>query len=295
MLGAIIGDVVGSRYEFGGMKGKSFPMFHPMCTFTDDTVCTIAVAKTLIDNYPISYSEEGLEKIKKDLVENFKYFVKKNPNCGYGRNFYYWATGHYKNGYKPYNSWGNGSGMRVSPVGWIANSIEEVKKLSKAVSEVTHNHPEGIKGAEAIAMCIYMARYGKTKEEIKEYIYDNYYPELDYLDYEELLETYEFDVSCQGSVPQAVFCFLIGESFNDVIKTAVSIGGDSDTIACMAGAIAEAYYKDKQDITPTIKKFNESIEFPKEFVDIVNSFLKIVNNRSYKLIYNSLAGKHPIR
>ena len=291
MLGAIIGDVVGSRYEFGGMKGKSFPMFHPMCTFTDDTVCTIAVAKTLIDNYPVDYSEEGLNKIKKDLIENFKYFVKKYPDCGYGRNFYYWATGHYKNGYKPYNSWGNGSGMRISPVGWIANSEDEVKKLSKAVSEVTHNHPEGIKGAEAITMCIYMARLGKTKEEIKEYIYDNYYPELDYLDYEELLETYEFDVSCQGSVPQAIFCFLIGEGFNDVIKTAVSIGGDSDTIACMAGAIAEAYYKDKQDITPTIKKFNENISFSKEFVDITNNFLKLVKNNSYELEYKPMAGK----
>ena len=197
------------------------------------------------------------------------------PNYGYGGSFFDWAMSESN---EPYNSWGNGSGMRISPVGWIANSIEEVKKLSKAVSEVTHNHPEGIKGAEAIAMCIYMARIGKTKEEIKEYIYDNYYPELDYLDYEELLDTYEFDVSCQGSVPQAIFCFLIGESFNDVIKTAVSIGGDSDTIACMAGAIAEAYYKDKQDITPTIKKFNESIPFPNEFVDITNNFLKLIKN-----------------
>ncbi|MDO5440698.1 MAG: ADP-ribosylglycohydrolase family protein, partial [Erysipelotrichaceae bacterium] len=223
---------------------------------------------------------------------NFKHFVEEYPNYGYGGSFYNWAMSDSK---EPYNSWGNGSAMRVSSVGWIANSIEEVKKLSKAVSEVTHNHPEGIKGAEAIAMCIYMARLGKTKEEIKEYIYDNYYPELDYLDYEELLDTYEFDVSCQGSVPQAIFCFLIGEAFNDVIKTAVSIGGDSDTIACMAGSIAEAYYKDKQDITPTIKKFNENIEFPKEFVDITNSFLKLVKNNSYKLEYNSMAGKKVYR
>lgn len=288
MLGAIIGDVVGSRYEFANIKSKSFPMFHPVCTFTDDTVCTIAVAKTLIDNSPIDYSDEGLNKIKKDLVDNFKHFVEEYPNYGYGGSFFKWAM---SDSNEPYNSWGNGSGMRISPVGWIADSEEEVKKLSKAVSEVTHNHPEGIKGAEAIAMCIYMARLGKTKEEIKEYIYDNYYPELDYLDYEELLDTYEFDVSCQGSVPQAIFCFLIGENFNDVIKTAVSIGGDSDTIACMAGAIAEAYYKDKQDITPTIKKLNENIEFPKEFVEITNNFLKLVKNDSYKLVYNSMAGK----
>ena len=292
MLGAIIGDVVGSRYEFANIKSKSFPMFHPVCTFTDDTVCTIAVAKTLIDNYPIDYSDEGLNKLKKNLVENFKHFVEEYPNYGYGGSFFNWAMSDNK---EPYNSWGNGSGMRISPVGWIANNIDEVKKLSKAVSEVTHNHREGIKGAEAIAMCIYMARIGKTKEEIKEYIYDNYYPILDYLDYEELLDTYEFDVSCQGSVPQAIFCFLIGEGFNDVIKTAVSIGGDSDTIACMAGSIAEAYYKDKQDITPTIKKFNENIEFPKEFVEITNSFLKLVKNNSYKLEYNSMAGKKVYR
>lgn len=292
MLGAIIGDVVGSRYEFANIKSKSFPMFHPVCTFTDDTVCTIAVAKTLIDNSPIDYSDEGLNKIKKDLINNFKHFVEKYPNYGYGGSFFEWAMSDSK---EPYNSWGNGSGMRISPVGWIANSEEEVKKLSKAVSEVTHNHLEGIKGAEAIAMCIFMARLGKTKDEIKEYIYDNYYPELDYLDYEELLDTYEFDVSCQGSVPQAIFCFLIGEGFNDVIKTAVSIGGDSDTIACMAGAIAEAYYINKQDITPTIKKFNENISFPKEFVDITNNFLKLIKNDSYKLEYKPMAGKKVYR
>lgn len=280
MVGALIGDAVGSRYEYLNIKSKSFPLFHPVCTYTDDSVCTIAVAKTLIDNYPINYNDKGLNKIKEDLIDNFKYFVNKYPDSGYGSNFYKWGISDSR---EPYNSYGNGSAMRISPVGWIANSEEEVKKLSKAISEVTHNHSEGIKGAEAVAMCIYMARNHKTKEDIKEYIYDNYYPILDYLDYEELVETYEFDVSCQGSVPEAIYCFLLGKSFKDTIKTAVSIGGDSDTIACIAGSIAEAYYKNVGDIASVIKKYNKYIDLPKEFVEITNKFLELTNNNLYRL------------
>jgi len=286
MIGAIIGDIVGSRYEFYNIKNKDFPLFHPVCTFTDDSVCTIAVAKTLLDNYPIDYSEDGLNKIKTDLVNKLIDFVNRYPDYGYGGNFYSWAM---SDNHEPYNSWGNGSGMRVSPVGWFANTKEEVIKLSKAVSEVTHNHPEGIKGAEAIAMCIFMARNGKTKEEIKEYIYDYYYPEIDYLDYDELVETYEFDVSCQGSVPEAIYSFLISNDYEDTIKTAVSIGGDSDTIACMAGSIAEAYYK---DISKTVEKLNKNISLPQEFVEIINKFFDITNNNLYRLEYNPKAGKN---
>lgn len=282
MIGAIIGDVVGSRFEFDNIKNKSFDLFHSSCTFTDDTVCTIAVAKALIDNYPIDYSKKGLEKIKKDVVDNFVSYCNRYKDRGYGGTFYNWLNG--MNDYQPYNSWGNGSAMRISPVGWFADSIEEIKKLSKAVSEVTHDHYEGIKGAEAVAVSIFMARNGKTKEEIKEYIYDNYYPELNYLDYNELVDTYTFDVSCQGSVPQAIFCFLISKDFKDAIKTSVSIGGDTDTIACMAGGIAEAYYKEKEDLSLVINDFCKMNYLPKEFIEIVNKFNKIINNNSYKLV-----------
>lgn len=290
MIGAIIGDVVGSRYEFCNYKSKDFPLFHPVSTFTDDTVCTIAVARTLINHYPIDYSQENLDIIKNDLIANLVLYGSHYPDRGYGARYFDWLNG--KTNFKPYNSYGNGSAMRVSPVGWIARTEEEVKILSKLTAEVTHNHPEGIKGAEAIAMCIFMARNGKSKKEIKEYIYDHYYPELDYFDYDELVETNEFDETCQGSVPQAIYCFLISKSFSDALKTAVSIGGDSDTIADMTGAIAEAYYKDRMDISPIIKKFNKEIEFPKDFVNTVNEFLELVGNNSYRLTYNPVAGKH---
>lgn len=289
MVGALIGDAVGSRYEFYNTRTKDFNLFHPVCTFTDDTVCTIAVAKTLIDHYPIDYSLKNLEVIKNDLIKNLIDFGKRYPNVGYGPRFYNWLNG--KTNYKPYNSLGNGSAMRVSPVGWIAKNEEEVKILSKLTAEVTHNHPEGIKGAQALAMCIYMARKGKTKREIKEYIYDNYYPILNYFDYDELVLNNKFHSTCTESVPQAIYCFLISKNFSDAVKTAVSIGGDSDTIANMSGAIAEAYYKDKIDISPVVRKFNEKIFLPKEFVDITNDFLKTIKNDSYKLEYNPMAGK----
>lgn len=273
MLGAIIGDVVGSRYEFYNYRGKDFELFHPVCRFTDDTVCTMAVAKTLIDHYPIEYNDEYLEIVKNDLIANLVKFGRNYPDRGYGSKYFKWLHG--VNGYKPYNSFGNGSAMRVSSVGWLANSEKEVKTLSKLTAEVTHNHKEGIKGAEAVAMCIYLARIGKTKKEIKEYIYEYYYPEINYFKYEELRKTNTFDVTCQGSVPEAIYCFLISKSFTDAIKIAISIGGDSDTIACMAGSIAEAYYKDKTNMDSLTKRLYKEVEIPEEFKEIINKFLEI--------------------
>lgn len=275
MLGAIIGDTVGSRYEWRNHKSKDFELFHKSCRFTDDSACTMAVAETLMKHYPIDYSDEGLNSLKKDLIENFIKYVKTYPDVGYGGSFYRWATE--EGDHKPYNSWGNGSGMRVSPVGWMVNSEEEVLKLVEATAEVTHNHPEGIKGAQAVAMCIFMARKGKSKEEIKEYIYDRFYPILDYLDYDELVKTYRFDVSCQGSVPQAIYCFLISDSFEDAIRTAVSIGGDTDTIACMAGSIAEAYYQNDETYRLIDEFLSKNYLNDKE-KDIVEDFYKCVEN-----------------
>lgn len=272
MLGAIIGDVVGSRYEFANFRCKDFDLFHMVCDFTDDTVLTVAVAKTLINNYPFDLSEEGLTKIKSELVDNMLDYFEKYPKRGYGGRFFTWAA---KKLREPYYSYGNGSAMRVSSVGWLAKSIDEVKILSKTVSEVTHNHPEGIKGAEAVAVAIFMARQGSSKEEIKEYIYDHYYPELDYLEYNELVEYNRFNETCQGSVPQAIYCFCISESFEDAIRTAVSIGGDSDTIACMAGGIAEAYYQNEE--TEKIKReFLNKYYLPAEYLTIYKEFLDIV-------------------
>lgn len=241
MKGAIIGDMVGSVYDEQNIKTKDFDMFNIKNRMTDDSLLTIEITKALLKVYPLSFDEKMIKKIQAILIERFTVICIIRPEIGWGSDFFHWA--HTKDELKePYNSFGNGGAMRVSPVGWAANSIEEVKILSRAVTEITHNHPEGLKGAEAIAMSVYLARIGKTKKEIARYISDNYYPELLKLDYGELVRTYEFTTQAKNSVPQAIYCFLISTNFKDAIKTAVSIGGDSDTIASMCGAIAEAYY-----------------------------------------------------
>ena len=247
MLGAIIGDMVGSLYEFHPLKKKEFNIYNPKMRMTDDSLLTIAVARVLLKHYPIDYSKEGLEAIKKDLVAEFVRTWKQNRGAGWGGRFYDWCEHAAQTGEaEPYHSYGNGSGMRISPVGWIANSEEEVKMLSKAVTEITHNHPEGLKGAEAIAMAVFLARKGASKEQIKERMINDYYPEIGHLDFDDLVAHYEFSEICQKSVPQAIYCFLISNGLEDTIRNCIAAGGDCDTTAAMAGAIAEAYYqKDK--------------------------------------------------
>lgn len=273
MIGAIIGDMVGSIYEFHPIKSKEFNIYNKNMEMTDDSYLTIAVAKVLMNNYPIDYN--NLEKIKKELVNEFVQTVMKYPNAGYGGRFGKWArNAYYYNECAPYNSCGNGSAMRISPVGFISNSIEEVKKLSKAVSEITHNHPEGIKGAESVAMCIYLARIGKTKEEIKEYVINNYYPEIKDYDFDDLVKNYEFVEICQESCPQAIYCFLISNSFEDAIRNCIAIGGDCDTTGAMAGAIAEAYYW-KDGIDEFGKKFiNDMID--KDVIELNDKFNEMI-------------------
>ncbi len=248
MLGAIIGDMVGSAYESNPCKRKDFNIFDPRMRMTDDSYLTLAVAKVLSKHYPISYEKGNLALIQKELIEEFVNTWKKHKNAGFGAMFYNWCEEAISSSDmpKPYNSYGNGSAMRISPVGWIARSEEEVKLLSKTVTEITHNHIEGLKGAEAIAMCVYLALHGSTKEEIKERMIKDYYPLIAELDYDELVKNYVFSEICQKSVPQAICCFLISSSLEDTIRNCVGIGGDCDTTGAMAGAIAEAYYqKDK--------------------------------------------------
>ena len=247
MLGAIIGDMVGSLYEFHPIKRKEFEIFDNRMRMTDDSYCTLAVAKVLVDHYPFSFDEQSLKDIQSDLIKEFGRTWYQHRTCGFGGMFYRWCDKAFRTGYaEPYNSFGNGSAMRISPVGWMAKSEDEVKILSKTVTEITHNHPEGIKGAEAIAMAIFLARNGASKEEIRERMVDDYYPEILSLDFDELVEHYEFSEICQKSVPQAIYCFLISNSLEDTIRNCVAIGGDCDTTGAMAGAIAEAYYqKDK--------------------------------------------------
>jgi type I restriction enzyme M protein len=237
MLGAMIGDIAGSRFEWHNYKGKDFEFFSPDCQFTDDTVMTAAVADALM----ACNGDYG--NLSARAVTSMRDIGQKYPNCGYGGRFNHWM---FANNPHPYDSYGNGAAMRVSAAGFVASSLEEAKDLSFRVTSVTHNHPEGIKGAEATAVCIYMARHGASIPEIRAYIAGNYYP-LDKT-CDQIRPAYTFDVSCQGTVPQAITAFLESVSFEDAIRTAVSLGGDSDTLAAITGGIAEAYYGIPQEM-----------------------------------------------
>lgn len=230
MIGAIIGDVVGSRFEFQNIKTKEFDLIAQNSIFTDDTVLTIAVMD-ILNSGDTSYH---------NCVKLMQKWALKYPYAGYGSKFVFWKE---MKDPKPYNSCGNGSAMRVSAVGWFAKSEEEVKRLSKAVTEITHNHYEGLKGAEVTAMCIFKALHGATKKELRKYIV-SMYPEVSNLDYEELRRTYVHGPEiCQVTVPQALYCFLISKDFEDCLRTTISIGGDCDTTAAISCAVAEAFYK----------------------------------------------------
>ena len=256
MLGAIIGDIVGSRFEWHNHKSKDFKLFNSNCRFTDDTVMTIAIAKALLE------SKSDYSDLSEKTISNMQELGRKYPNVGYGGSFNCWLRAKKP---MPYNSWGNGAVMRISPVGFAARFMNEAKQLALKVTEVTHNHPEGLKGAEAIAVAIYMARIGKSKDEIKQYMEDNYYKAQTTV--EELQKTYKFDVSTQGSVPPALECFYESTSFEDCIRNAISIGGDSDTIGAIVGGLAEAYYGIPEDIK------NNAFEYlPDEFIKVIEEF-----------------------
>lgn len=232
IYGAIIGDIVGSRFEADNIKTKEFNLFSDECCFTDDSVMTIAVAKALYESKKNNY-----EDLTEQLLTWMHILGKSYPNAGYGGTFYYWLM---ENINEPYNSFGNGSAMRTSACGYIADSLDECLWLAKKCAEVSHNHEEGIKGAQAISGAIYLAKMGKSKDDIRRYISENFY-ELNF-SLDEIRDSYKFDVTCQGSCPQAIEAFLESESFEDTIRNAISIGGDSDTIAAMAGSIAAVYY-----------------------------------------------------
>ena len=243
MYGAIAGDFIGSPYEHHNIKTKDFPLFSEESRLTDDSVMTIAVADALITFFEYDNGTKDLsgdsdrEALKNRFYLGFRKWGMHYPNAGYGGAFYKWLH----TGGDPYNSWGNGSAMRVSPVAWYFEDINVVREAARISAEITHNHPEGIKGAEAIASAVFMARKGFLKKDIKEYITTEFGYDLSKT-IDQIRPDYTFDVSCQGSVPQAIRAFIDGIDFEDVVRNAVSIGGDSDTIACMAGAIAAAYY-----------------------------------------------------
>ena len=231
MLGAIIGDIAGSRFEWHNNKSKTFDLFTYRCKVTDDSIMSLAVAKAIVD------CKGNYTRLGEIAVKCMQEVGRQYPDCGYGGHFHKWIFA--KNPY-PYNSWGNGAAMRVSACGFAGESLQEVIMLSRAVTEVSHSHPEGIKGAEATAVATYLARTGSSIIEIRDHIDKHYYPMNFTLD--GIRDDYRFDVSCQGSVPQAIMAFLESTSFEDAIRNAISVGGDSDTIAAICGGIAEAYY-----------------------------------------------------
>lgn len=258
MIGAIYGDIAGSKYEFSNIRTKEFELLSKDCYFTDDTVCTIAFMDFLM-NAKVRNEEEATKYLRK--------WTRNYPGKGYGGHFASWI---YSDNPKPYGSYGNGSAMRISSVAYVAKDLDELKNLSDTVTIITHNAKEGMKGALVIATCIFMALHGKNKEDIKKYAISKY-PEIETFDYETLRKTYGFYEICQMSVPQAIYCFLISKDFKDCAKTTISIGGDCDTTAAMSCAIAEAYYGISEEDEEKAKSF-----LPKEMVEIIDKFEKYV-------------------
>ncbi|MEF8824619.1 MAG: ADP-ribosylglycohydrolase family protein [Desulfohalobiaceae bacterium] len=226
MLGAIAGDLVGSRFEARPTKNRDFELVTAQCRITDDSVLSLAVAQSLMDDIP--------------YADNLKAFFRRYPQAGYGGNFMLWAASGES---EPYYSFGNGSAMRVSTVGWYLNTEEDVLREAEQSAAVTHNHPEGIKGAQSVALAVFRARQARGKEAIKQEIEERFCYDLS-RSLRDIRPGYSFDVTCQGSVPEALIAFLEAEDFEDTLRNAVSLGGDSDTQACIAGAVAEALYGD---------------------------------------------------
>jgi len=237
MLGAIIGDIVGSRFEWNNIKTKEFDFLTYHCSVTDDSILSLAVAKAILN------CSGDYDKLGELAVKCMQEVGRPYPNCGYGGMFNTWM---YSDNPQPYNSFGNGAAMRVSACGFAASTLEEAKLHSKKVTEVTHNHPEGIKGAEATTVAIFLAKTGKNILEIRDYINDHYY--LMNFTLDGIRDSYEFSEICQDTVPQAIMAFLESTSFENAIRNAISIGGDSDTLAAITGGIAEAYYGIATDI-----------------------------------------------
>ena len=260
MYGAILGDIIGSPYEFDrGSKTKTFPLFSGYSKFTDDTVMTIAVADAFLPVQP----EMEDDVIRQRVVMKMQKYGRLYPYAGYGGRFRRWLRDRHP---QPYNSWGNGSAMRVSSVGWLYDDLETVRRMARLSADVTHNHPEGIKGAEATASAIFLARTGSTKAEIKAYIEKNLHYDLSRT-CDEIRPGYHHVESCQETVPEAITAFLEGQSFEDVIRTAVSLGGDCDTLTCIAGSMAEAFYGVPEELKDECRN-----RLPEDLLEVLNRF-----------------------
>ncbi len=259
MIGAIMGDMIGAPYEFDrGNKTKEFPLFSRWSQYTDDTVMTVAVAEALLDTLGKTDDE-----IRAALVSSMREWGGRYPDAGYGGRFYRWLKAKTP---EPYGSYGNGSAMRVSAAGWLYDTIEETRRIARLTAEVTHNHPEGIKGAEATASAIFLARTGSGKEEIKDCIIREFGYDLSRT-CDEIRPAYHHVESCQDTVPEAITAFLEGTDFEDVIRTAVSLGGDCDTLTCIAGGMAEAFYGVPEAMAAECRR-----RLPKDMLAVLDRF-----------------------
>lgn len=283
MFGAFIGDIVGSKYEFDNIKTKQFPLFSEGCDYTDDSIMTVAMAEAILR---CSRENRCTEADFRDvLVQTMQQFGRKypHPTGAYGGRFADWL---YQKNPQPYNSYGNGSAMRASPCGMIAVTMEEALCLGRVGADVTHNHPEGIKGAQATAAAVFLAKSGTSKAEIRQYIGEHFYP-LDFT-LDSIRAGYRFDVSCQGSVPQAIVAFLESDSFEDAVRNVISIGGDCDTTGAITGAIAWAYYATQSGdwYSDTVDAAMQSIKnqaityLPEEFITINRDFHALCRKRA---------------
>ncbi len=274
MYGAILGDIIGSPYEFDmGDKTKDFPLFCEESEFTDDTVMTVAVAEALIEAREAGWLDRDApddrrkeQAVKESLVRSMQDWGHEYPDAGYGARFTQWL---WADDPKPYGSFGNGSAMRVAAAGWLMDNLEDTRRVARWTAEVTHDHPEGVKGAEATAAAIYMARTGSAKNSIRDYITREFGYDLSRT-IDEIRPNYHHVESCQETVPEAITSFLEGESFEDVIRTAVSLGGDCDTLTCIAGSMAEAFY----GVDPWLKDECRA-RIPEEMVEVIEELERV--------------------
>jgi len=265
MYGAILGDIIGSRFEFDrGGKTKEFELFTEECEFTDDTVMTVAVAEGLMNAGEAATSDE----IRREVISSMKKWGKMYPDAGYGGSFYDWLF--YSKDTKPYGSYGNGSAMRVSAAGWLYDSMERTREAAVATADVTHNHPEGIKGAECTAAVIFLARTGASKEDIRAYVEKEFGYDMS-RSVDELRLRHRHVETCQDSLPKALCSFLEGESYEDVVRNAVSLGGDTDTLAAIAGSMAEAFFGIPASLRAEGERF-----LPDDMMEVLKGFHALV-------------------
>ena len=268
MFGAVLGDIIGSRFEFDrGGKTKDFELFTKEDSITDDSVMTAAIAAGLLD----AGKDENEKTVKETVIKFMQKYGRRYPNAGYGTRFIHWI---FKDNPQPYNSWGNGSAMRVSAVGWLYDSLERTREVARWTAEVSHNHSEGIKGAECTAAVRYLARTGKTKKEIKDYVIREFGYDL-HETLDEIRKRHRHDESCMDSLPKALVSFFEGNSYEDVVRNAVSLGGDTDTLAAIAGAMAEGLYEIPEEI------ISEGLKYiPQEMQEVLRAVKTKTNHQS---------------